>query len=490
MLIGLDYTYSHWAFDVVICLIYNLGGFTAIHIATIILAIIINLILFILLYKRNKAILPAFIVTLTSLFLSQNAYTARSQIVSFLCFIIEIYCIEKFIETNQKKYAGVIIVLSIVVANFHAATWPLILVLFLPYVACEFLNFVSFQKTYERKIKKLEKKLAILSLQKKNESDEYKKYKVEIEDYRKKLELDHKPLFSKTVRKESYNGKNLIILMVIVLFTGLITPIHGVPYTYIYNSMFGESNFDGGETSMSYVAEMQATIPAANLTFLGFTIIFIAFLAFMPGKLKAEHGFLMLGLYLMSIVSSRYSYLLVFLGAYVLCDLITQAFNMLILDDTLAMEKFLSKRKSAIILILLSCLVAGVYSIEKIQQDYVDESSYPVSAVNYIKENIDYKNMRIFNSYNNGSYLMLNDIPVFIDSRLDVYCSEFNDTDVFKDFVYVYTGKEHYEDIFEKYDFTHILLYKDELLNTYVSRDENYTLLYEDEYFVLYERNV
>ena len=108
--------------------------------------------------------------------------------------------------------------------------------------------------------------------------------------------------------------------------------------------------------------------------------------------------------------------------------------------------------------------------------------------VDYIKENIDYKNMRIYNSYDNGSYLMLNDIPVFIDSRLDVYCSEFNDTDVFKDYIYVTAGKANYENIFSKYDFTHILLYKKEIANQYITNDTNYKLLYEDEYFSFYQK--
>ena len=52
---------------------------------------------------------------------------------------------------------------------------------------------------------------------------------------------------------------------------------------------------------------------------------------------------------------------------------------------------------------------------------------------------------------------MLNNIPVFIDSRLDVYCSEFNDTHIFYDFIQVSNGYMHYEEIFSKYNFTHIL---------------------------------
>ena len=125
-----------------------------------------------------------------------------------------------------------------------------------------------------------------------------------------------------------------------------------------------------------------------------------------------------------------------------------------------------------------------------IVEDYVDEELYPVGAVEYIKENLDYKNMRIYNSYNNGSYLMLNEIPVFIDSRLDVYCSEFNDTDVFYDFTQVSLGKVNYEDVFKKYDFTHILIYNTDIIYNYIKLDHNYKVLYEDKNFTLYERNV
>jgi len=84
---------------------------------------------------------------------------------------------------------------------------------------------------------------------------------------------------------------------------------------------------------------------------------------------------------------------------------------------------------------------------------------------------------------------MLNEIPVFIDSRLDVYCSEFNHTDIFKDFISIKSDTQYYEDIFTKYDFTHILLKNDELILKYLKRDAKYNVIYEDEYFTLFERN-
>ena len=96
--------------------------------------------------------------------------------------------------------------------------------------------------------------------------------------------------------------------------------------------MFGTSNF-GALRSFDHIAEMQATMPLANLPFLAFMITIIAFLAFVPSKLKSEHGFLLAGLILMGLSSNRYAFLLVLVGAYVLNDLIISATNILIKDE-------------------------------------------------------------------------------------------------------------------------------------------------------------
>lgn len=482
---GLTYTYSHWAFDIIMYLIYNNFGFTGIYISIILFSILINIVLFNLLTKRGKQPVIAFIITLISAYIIRSCYTARSQIVSFLCFIVEIYCIEKFIETNKKRYAVLLIVLSIIVANFHAATWPMYLVLFLPYFASAFFNFISpknryvlLKKRYQNKLKNVPK-----------DSKKARKYEIKVNYYADILEKIEPPKYEKMVRRESYNIKNLVILFVIICFTGLITPIHDTPYTYVIKSMFGESNFENN-ASVDFIMEMQPITPVYSTNLVVFLIILLAFLIFMPTKLKLEQGFLILGLLLMTIISARYVYLLVFLGSYVLMDLIAQCIAKFIPEDMQKLENILVSKKGIIILSILIILFVLPEFLEIIVEDYVDEELYPVGAVEYIKENLDYKNMRIYNSYNNGSYLMLNEIPVFIDSRLDVYCSEFNDTDVFYDFTQVSLGKVNYEDVFKKYDFTHILIYNTDIIYNYIKLDHNYKVLYEDENFTLYERNV
>lgn len=484
---NLDYSYSHWAFDVIIYLIYNSFNFKGIYIFTIILSIITNVTLFTLLSKRTKSPIISFIITLITAYINRFSFTARSQIVSFLCFIAEIYCIEEFIETNKKRYAIAILIQSLIIANFHAATWPLVLVLFMPYVATGCINLISAKNLYKHAIKKLNKKIQKLPKLPKY-SSKLELYKKDIEDYERLLKSPPCEFANyKSIRKENYNLKNLIILMIIISLSGLITPIQGTPYTYILKSMFGQSNFEYN-SSIDFINEMKPLVPVTNLSFVVFSILFIGFLAFVPSKLKTEHGFLVLGLSIMALVSVRYSYLLAFLGSYALADIITYAANLLIKDDIKTLENFAQKPFCIIILLFFSILITTNNLLDQRDFDYIDKAEYPIEAVKYIKNNLEYEKIRIFNSYNNGSYLMLNNIPVFIDSRLDVYCSEFNDTDIFYDFIKVSKGELHYEEIFTKYDFTHILIQTNSTIYNYLSKDSNYNLLHEDENYVLYER--
>ena len=97
--------------------------------------------------------------------------------------------------------------------------------------------------------------------------------------------------------------------------------------------------------------------------------------------------------------------------------------------------------------------------------------------------------MRLFNDYNYGSYLLFRGIPVFIDSRADLYSPEFNEgCNIFNDYLSISGLGTYYEDGFDKYGITHIISYENSKLSMLLSKDDNYNKIYEDDYFVIYER--
>ena len=77
---------------------------------------------------------------------------------------------------------------------------------------------------------------------------------------------------------------------------------------------------------------------------------------------------------------------------------------------------------------------------------------------------------------------------MFLDSRSEVYCKEFNNTTILEDWYNVSRLKTNYKFIFSKYNFNYILLYRTEPLNNYVMYDNEYNLIYIDDRFVLYEK--
>ena len=110
----------------------------------------------------------------------------------------------------------------------------------------------------------------------------------------------------------------------------------------------------------------------------------------------------------------------------------------------------------------------------------------------YILENIDLGNAKFYNEYNYGSYMIYRGIPVFIDSRADLYAPEFSgkDDDIFMDFIETSSLGVFYEDTFEKYGITHVITYKNSKMNMIIkdTKDPNYIELYEDKYFTIYQR--
>ena len=143
-------------------------------------------------------------------------------------------------------------------------------------------------------------------------------------------------------------------------------------------------------------------------------------------------------------------------------------------------------------MICIMLLLSYHFYEPKQDDDYIDESAYPVQACDYIIENIDLETARFYNEYNYGSYMIYRGIPVFIDSRADLYAPEFSgkEEDIFSDFIDTSSIGKFYENTFEKYDITHVITYKNSKMNMIIkeTNDPNYNELYEDSYFTVYER--
>ncbi len=509
----LPYTYPHWAYDTATYLVYHLGEITGIqnggmlfiYLATAILACVLGVLIYITCCRISKNNLISFFLTMFTIFLIRDFIAARAQLVTFILFVLTILFIESYIETNKKRYLFGLIIISIAIANIHVAVWPFFFVLFMPYIA-EYIIACLIEKNifatnilhfYKSKIKKYERKLE-------KAKTEEKRQKLELKLKSAKEDLNsQKQIVTKIIEKEEKKRKNpyklkiekkdnvkwLILVMVICAFTGLLTPLGNTPYTYLIKTMQGNT--------MNSISEHQPLTLYKDVETMVVLILFFGILIFTDTKIKLRDFFMLFGLIFLSFMSRRQISMLFIIGVYIFAKFLSYLVEKY---DKEGCKKAINMANTLIgrtITISIVILVSVCFVREKMNDKFINEKKYPVEASTWILENLDIKNMHLYNEYNYGSYLLYRGIPVFIDSRADLYAPEFNKRkdekkgrDIFSDYINISTLGTYYETKFDEYEITHVIVVNNSKLNMFLSRNENYTQLYKDSYFVVYERNV
>lgn len=474
---GLEYTYPHWLFDSIIGAFYRVWDFFGVYLFTVIASIVFSITMFVIMKKRKANTSIAFFITLFSIQLLSSLFVARAQLVSYLLLMIEFFVLEALAENKKFSHVLLLIVIPILIANMHAAVWYIYFIMYLPYFAEAFVEFRSLPNVITRKRDKLERKIKSKNLNKK----EIKEIEKQINHYNKYLENKSKEKCEhKFYTCKNQNLKLMIFLFLLALVTGMITPIGDTPYTYLIKNTMG--------SSFEYITEQAKLVVADRADFQIVFILLIAIIGFTKTKLRIKDAFYILGFCVLAIISTRSVLFFVIFGMIILTKLITEFVESNNIDLQ-KLDNVMSKNVSIICVVLIVGFTAMMNYSQIINTKYVDESLYPVKAVEYMLKHEDIQYMNLYNDYNFGSYLLFNGIPVFVDSRSELYCKEFNeDVTIFDDYMSIINGDEHYSRIFDKYKITHILVKNDSIENVYISRDSKYKVEYQDDKFVLYEK--
>lgn len=506
----LEYTYPHWLYDVGTYLVYQLGenigigGFTAIYILTVILSITLGLVIYMACVKISKHHITSFLITMGIMYLLKNFITARAQLVTFILFALTVLFIEEFIASKKKRYAIGLIIISILIANLHVAVWPFYFVLYLPYVAQYMIALISTSKLgykinkkfKENRLKSLEKaKLNKKEIKDLDEKIEKIKNKIiEIEKSHDKSEKSAEKRRNnpyKIVIEKQDAVKWLILIMVICAFTGLLTPLGDTPYTYLSKTMEGNT--------MDNISEHQPLTLINNMEMIICIILVLGLITFTDTKIKLCDLFMLGGLLYLSFMSRRQVSMFDIIGGIIFARIVASFFDKYDAGGEEKLLKSINTIYGKAITILVVILISFNILKPKLDDKFVDENTYPVKASDYIIENVDLSTMKIYNEYNYGSYLLFRGIPVFVDSRADLYTPQFNGEknddgkyegkDIFSDYINTSNIGVYYENKFEEYDITHVLIRKNSKLNMFISRNDKYIELYGDNNFVFYQRN-
>lgn len=436
---NLSYTYPHWLYDVIIFFIYNLFDFTGIYISTLVLANVLLFTMYITLNDKIKNKYLSYILVVILGLTLKSFITARAQLISYILFLLILYFLEKLREEGKKTYILYIFVLSLLIANFHSAVFPFIFALFLPYLVSDFLFFFL-------------KKRKIIG----NTLNRINFGKIEI--------------------NKAKNFKKIISAFFVSFLSGIFTPNFPIAYTYFIKTKLG--------ITMSYIVEHLPTTIDKRPEF--FIIIGILIVLLLQRKIKISLNdlFLLGGLSFLTLISKRNYALFAILAIFSIGRIINQFFDTKLKKERL--EEFFNSEIIFVTFNLLFIISFVLIINSNISKNYVNYSKYPEEASNYILENLDIQNIRIYNEYNFGSYLLFKNIPVLVDSRADLYTEEFNKgCTVFKDVIVRKISS--YKEIFNKYNISHVLIYNTNILNEILKNDSEYSKIYKDEYFSLYE---
>ena len=176
------------------------------------------------------------------------------------------------------------------------------------------------------------------------------------------------------------------------------------------------------------------------------------------------------------------------IGSLVLARLVIQLFEIYGTYEFKGKAKIFINKFTMILLIAIATISLGNKYMNKNQKaEYISKSTYPIQATEWILENLDLQNINLYNEYNYGSYLLYRGIPVFIDSRCDLYLPEFNglEYNIFLDDMLIY---DDYRERFKFYNVSHVLVNKGDILYKIIINDDDYKEIYSDKYFILFER--
>lgn len=486
----LKYTYPHWLYDLGIFIIYNTFGHGGIYVSTMIFSALLGCLVYALSVHKSKNQVISFFITLGAMYLMKSFIAARAQLVTFILFVFEVYAIEKYLSNHKKRYALFLILIPLLITNLHCAVFPFYFILFMPYIGEYLLLTVEdldLDKRLFSLVFKLRRKLTKKEEKKEKLTNKIEQIKEDIKERNRKREIIREKPYKIRVEKNKYII-SLIIIMIIAATTGFVNPAGTGAYTYLVKTLQGNTT--------ASINEHLPTVLAENQEFAITLVMFLTILIFSDTKIRLSDLFMFVGLTYLSIQSRRQVSMFAIFCGPILVKLIADMFEKYDGETTAKLIKFFTDWFGRIIIICCFVLIFVNQVKPKISEDYVDETTYPVQASDWMLENLDVANMKIYNEYNYGSYMLFRGIPVFIDSRCDLYTPEFNKDeekgfdgkDIFSDALNIAGIAVDYETKFREYGVTHVIAYSNAKLAMLLDDDVNYKLLYNQGNFKIYER--
>ncbi len=443
-----QYLDSHWLFQVILYLVYSMGGITGIQL----LRIIVFIFAFVCLLKiaRKNDMITSSLFLFTAVMITQERFLVRPEMPTVLFTGLYFLILHNY-SHKETKMIWLLPLLQLAWANMHGL-FIIGLIIVLAYLAGGFIA-------------------GILKLRQNNH-----------------------------IWGAKWN--KLLIIMLLMLATCFINPygIRGVSYPFLLFTEIGE----GANAWMKTVGELQPSFSASGESSVRFYYILLIALTGMSflmniKRINITYLILYLGFLYISVKARRNMSLFAFIAAPVAIINIRNGSDKII-EFTRKHNKFINVKQSvfAVFMIILSVIwiinvSTNTYYIRKNDAKRfglgMSKSLYPAKAVDFILKNNLTGN--IFNANCIGGYLIWRLNPerkVFVDGRWEVYGQQFMDR--YKSSL---TDVSSFNKIADEYDinytlFTHYSMESRRLL-TGLYGDAGWKLVWFDDIASIFIRN-
>lgn len=478
---GLDFVMQQWLSAIIFWQSYVIGGESGpiaivYMVSTLTILAYYNLLTIVSNGNKQIAIASTALIFLLPCLIFM---VTRPQIFSILIFILTITLLEKSIHTLPKKRYLSFFLLSILLINLHAAMWPLMLILCLPYIA------------------------------------------------EKIIQIDPKGIFLHEITL-SWHEYGRVLFVIII--GGFINP-------YGLDAMTYTSHSYGIEVINAIVSEMQPLIFNDILGKIVFLLIGFLIFMYSHEKFPLRWPFISLGMAILALSAARSSFLFFTIGLFPVVYYLRHYLK----NISFSVQPIKVNKNFCItmmILILLTYtytfymnwhtfilyftkiplfLLIGIFfvmaiiaiiewrygNLRKIQSvpmrclifltisttifsisPLIIQSSitppFIKQATDYIIADNDKESPIIWVGYNNGGYLEFRGLKPYLDPRAEVFLKANNhQKDILQEYHDLETSAITYQDFLSRYDFDYILTVKNDLMYQYLEEDPHYKLVLE-----------
>lgn len=480
---GLDFVMQQWLSAVIFWESYVIGGESGpIAIVYIVSTAIIYAYyrLLRLVAQGNRSISIA-VTALVMVFVCSLFMVTRPQIFSLLIFILTVYLLEKSTKSITWQRYFAFFLLSVLLINLHAAMWPLMAILVMPYL------------------------------------------------FEKIVRLDKKGWF---LHQIDTPWRSYALLLGIILAAGLLNP-------YGINAMTYTAHSYGIDLINKLVSEMHPLTFDSILGKIGFALLGLSILMYSKAKFPVRWILLSLGMAILMLSAVRSFDLFLLFGlmpaAYffrhwqglpehksgnitvnkrfcaimMALILITYGYSLYHSKDAMlqSLEQVPLLTKATIFFLTawiiviegkysglkqitsfpirmmsLITVVLTVLSLTSLLAIFTPEEPLAKRAVDAILSENGQAISTVWTNYNNGNYAEFKGLHPYLDTRAEVYIKANNhQKDILQEYYDLETAAISYREFLSRYNFDYILTAKKDLLYTYLKEDPDYELILEYE---------